>query len=188
MIVERKKTALLLIPFVVAMNACMSGPDSECSLGEAKCEGSTAYSCVSANDDWYDYNIWSKEDCGEKFCKVTGGSAVCSFSDSPDPLCDSNSYSHVCDSSVIVTCTGGYRIEEEDCGAGFCVSDGFCALASLEDANCQDRCPDSISYCEFCEDNTIVSCRKDYRISEFDCGVNTCVEGVFNDERYANCT
>lgn len=193
------KTAFLL-SFLLSSIGC-SLPISECSSGAVKCEDSIAYSCQG---DWE--RTWHiNDDCSSSFCNIAregGGSerAFCTLSDEQDPICEPFSSAGTfrtqkCDSNTLVLCRGGYRITETDCGTKFCIPGqyydgqqglaGLCALSTEEDSLCVERCADD--RCEFCDGNTRVSCIRNYRAEEEDCGSDTtCVETIPNHSAHCS--
>lgn len=53
------------------------GPSSECTAGEARCEGSIAYFCGMHSEDHSDVYVWNVSECGkdspfqyDKYCVV----------------------------------------------------------------------------------------------------------------------
>jgi hypothetical protein len=168
----------------------------ECSHGDAECSLNVAYNCESDFDGRQ--RSWHGTPCRSgSFCVVAQGNgpeAVCSLGIEPDPDCPGTGTKERCSGRHRIYCVGGYRTEEQDCGApSLCVersvpksSVAFCTLTGAPDVLCD---PDGG---DVCDGSTVVDCREGYRVAEEDCpvacaapanGTATCTLSGTTDER-----
>lgn len=144
-----------------------SGSDALCSLsleqdplcvveGAPVCAGAVMLECYAG----YRVSEW---DCGEpELCREDLGFGTCLVRPDPDPLCRPESFDHLCDGDLNVSCLDGWRIEEQDCGPGLCypLSDVYtaCVLSTDPDPRCAGIDSPAAREGNFCEGDTHLWC------------------------------
>ena len=159
-------TRLYLVVALLALaTAGMSGcRSSECSRGEARCEGSVAQSCQTDEDGngglighWVPV-----ADCAGRFCIVANGTAgqthaFCALAPTPDDRCVDADLP-VCDGAGLVSCTAGYATAETACASGCLALDDH-ADHCAEDSAGDPLCAIDGSACEAVSDLGTVVCQ-----------------------------
>lgn len=146
-------------------------PDPRCEGATATdrepdfCSENTAVRCTPSG------HAVGVHSCVDKQCVETAGTALCSLSEDPDPLCGS-AKKYVCEGTEILECEHGYRVSQHACGwdePTHCVpseTNDFCALGPEPDPHCIDDVG--------CDGALRLRCRNGYRVEERECETGAC--------------
>jgi len=155
------------------------GCGDECQPYTGKCEGNTAWRCISPENGTA---TWGRaQDCGALFCRSSSFGAVCASSKDLDPVCSESltlPQDGVCAGSIRIACGLGYRLAVlGDCqDPALCYPD-LCMAVGESDPVCEALLEPNLYVRTACRQNGVLVCREGRLASLEDCGTRQCTVG-----------
>lgn len=151
-------------------------PADECDEPSVACNGNVAVTCASRSvNELQSYLELRRENCTDRFCRISNGTAFCAIDSADDPDCPvelRDSYqASGCAGNVLTTWRYGARISTKACPEGTtCVAlDGDCngEAYCITDTNPEPLCIGAFNRCV--DEHVIAYCRCGFQIDAHAC-------------------
>ena len=171
-----RRLAWILAVLSPVLTAC--APIDQCVLGEARCQGIVAQTCMEQRDKFYGTHAeWDETDLCDlpRQCVIgSHGDSFCATSSAQPAACEGADGAH-CEGDTVLTCREGWGIRSEDCAASNAHCESAPAPACVTNPDPNRICGGVMGTRSVCE------CAGEVRQVALNCGPATlirCEQGI----------